>query len=76
MKRGEKMSPEQRAAYVETQAKKRVGIQQKIRELDKVRKAYVTKERAKLVKTGDDTLDAAMIKTIRAQAVKKNFKTE
>ncbi len=69
-----KMNAEQRKAYVETQTKQRAQIQQSIKELNDARKKYVAAEMKKRVETGEDTLDAAIVKAIRSQAVKKNFK--
>ncbi|MEM6803357.1 MAG: VWA domain-containing protein [Bacteroidota bacterium] len=57
---------------IEELSNKRSGIQKKIVELDKKRKAYVAEQRKD--KSQDQTLDAAMSKTIRKQAESKNYK--
>ena len=72
----QKMSAEERVAHLEAQEKKRTEIKNKINDLAKARKEHVAKERAKQATTGKDTLDEALIKTVRAQAVKKNFTME
>jgi hypothetical protein len=70
------MSAEERAAHVEAQAKKRSEIQKQITKLAAARKEYVARERIKRAEEGEDTLDAALIKAVREQAVRKNFTTE
>ncbi|HAK61019.1 MAG TPA: hypothetical protein DCO77_11650 [Nitrospiraceae bacterium] len=69
-----KMSTKERAAYVESTLKKRKELQKKINTLNKERRAYVEKERKKNAQEG--TLDLAIIKSIREQAVKKEFSFE
>jgi hypothetical protein len=66
------MSGKERNEYVEKQLKKREEVQKKINSLNEDRRKYVDKEMKKQSK--DNTLDAAIIKTIREQAVKKNYK--
>ena len=70
------MSLEERQAHVESMAEKRRQIQKKILTLNEERKKYVAQEMKKLVETGVDTLDAALINVVRDQAAKKNFKVE
>lgn len=70
----QKMSIEEREAFVKDQAAKRAEIQAKIKKLNEQRTAYVAAKRKEAGTAGDDTLDKAMIKAIRAQAVKKEFK--
>ncbi len=72
----QKMTPAERVAYVEVQAMQRADIQQTINGLNTERRKYVAEQREKLSETGEDTLDAVMIKTLRAQAQKKNFQFE
>jgi hypothetical protein len=72
----QKMTPEERKAYIESQEKERARIQSQIRELDEARKKHVAEEMKKLSEKGEDTLDAAIIKTIRSQAGKKNYQFE
>ncbi len=71
-----KMSPAERKAHLETQKKKRAGLQEKIRVLNAERRKYVAEKRREMSDKGGDTLDAAMIKSVRTQASKKNFKFE
>ncbi|MCP4135356.1 MAG: VWA domain-containing protein [bacterium] len=66
-----KMSKKERKTYVAKQLKKRGELQKKINKLNTNRRKYVAKERKR--KSGEKTLDSVMIKTIRGQAVKKNF---
>ncbi len=70
-----KMNKEERKNYIEGQAKQRVTIQQRIRELNEQRKKYVAEEMKKMQKQGD-TLGSAVIKAVRDQAKKKNFSFE
>jgi hypothetical protein len=71
-----KMDKAERRAHVEKQSKKRAEIQEKIRKLNEERKKYVSEKRKEMSKSGTDTLDAAMIKSVREQATKKKFKFE
>jgi len=71
----QKMSAEERKAYIETQAKKRAEIQSKIQQLNEQRKKYVAEEMKKRQNKGD-TLGSAIIAAIREQAKKKNFAFE
>ena len=72
----QKMTVAERRRYVEKKSRERADIQKRIRELSKERDKFVAVERIKLSESGTDTLDAAMIKSIRKQAEKKNFKFE
>ena len=72
----QKMTLEERKAYIDTKAKERAAIQEEISKLNKARRKYVAVEMKKLAKTGEDTLDAAMITAIREQAESKDFKLE
>jgi hypothetical protein len=69
----QKMSKEDRAAYVEKKAKEREKLQKKIEELNKKRTAYLAE---KASETKDNTLDAAMLKILREQASKKKYSFE
>ncbi len=71
-----KMTPEQRNAYVESKAKERREIQQRIVQLNKDREKYVAEEMKKRVASGTDTLDSAIIKTVRMQANARQFTFE
>jgi len=70
------MSAEEREAHVKAKGEEREKIQEQIQRLNEERKKYVATERKKLAETGEDTLDAAMIKAIRAQATKKQYTFE
>lgn len=68
-----KMTVAERKAYVETRARERKEIQDRIKKLNSERRKHVAAERKNLAESGENTLDAAIIKVVRAQAVKKNF---
>lgn len=68
------MSKAERKAHLAKMAKKRSQLQAKINKLNADRKKFVSQKRAEMAeKEGKDTLDSAMIKTMRAQAAKKAF---
>ena len=71
-----KMDNKEREAYVKAQSAKRAEIQKKIQKLSVERKKYVTQKQKEQAKSGTKTLDAAMIDSIRSQAVKKGYKFE
>jgi len=66
------MNAEEREAYVKTIEKKREALKNRINKLNEERKAYIEK----MEKSSDkeSTLDSAIIKTVREQAEKKDFK--
>ena len=68
----QKMTLEERKAFVEKNAKQRAQLQAQIKELNVARTRYVAEEMKKLA-GGEESLDSAMIKTLRAQAAKKHF---
>ena len=68
-----KMDEKERKIYVEAKTKEREEIKKEINKLNEVRKKYVAEETKKLGKSGEDTLDAVMIKTIQEQVSKKHF---
>ena len=70
------MSLEQRQAYVESQARRRAEIQQDINDLNATRMAYVAEQLERFSAEGADTLDSAMIESLREQAEQKNFEFE
>jgi len=70
----QKMTPEERKAYLEQNAKKRAEIQEKIRKLNEERRDYVAAERKKQAKPGEKTLDQAVIGSVREQAESKGYK--
>ncbi len=57
--------------FVQEKKEEREKIQAEIQQLGKERKAFLAKERIK--NTGENTLDDAVIKTIREQANSRNF---
>jgi hypothetical protein len=71
----QKMTAEERKAYVEAKAKQRNEMQQKIQQLNEQRKKYIAGEMKKLRKEGD-TLGSAIIQAVRKQAKKRNFRFE
>ena len=71
----QKMTPEERKAYVEVKTKERAKIQKRIQELNAQRKSYVATEMKKRHKDAN-TLGSAIIMAVREQAVGKNFSFE
>ena len=69
-----KMSKAERKAYVEKKKTDRARVQKKIAELNEARKKYVAEKRKEQAAEGEDSFDEAMIKAVRTQAQKKNFK--
>lgn len=67
------MKPEERTAFVEEATKQRGAIQKKISDLSKQREEFITKERTKQAKTGEKTLDEAMVETTREQAARVGY---
>jgi hypothetical protein len=67
----QKMSVQERKAYVDKMEKEREQIQNKINKLNDERSKYVAQKMLK--NKNDNTLDAVMIKTIREQAKQKNY---
>jgi len=69
-----KLSADERNAFVETKQKERAAIQEQIAKLGKDRDAFVAAERKKQVAgAGTNTLDAAIISAIHAQAGKNGL---
>jgi len=68
-----KMSERERKAYIAAKTKEREEIKKEINRLNESRKKYVAEEMKKLSKSGENTLDAVMIKTIQEQISKKHF---
>nr|HMS52390.1 hypothetical protein [Chitinophagales bacterium] len=62
--------------YIETQSVKRKEIQVKINDLDTERRKYVAEKQAEMAKTGKNTLDEVMLKTIRDQGTKAGLNFE
>lgn len=72
----QKMNVAERKAYLQSQEKERVEIQEKIKKLNAEREKYVAAEMQKLQASGTDTLDTAMVRTLRGQLQKKNYETK
>ena len=70
------MNTEERKAYVEKKAEERKVIQTKIQEAAKKRADFITEKRKETAGSEENTLDAVMLKTVRDQAIKKEFKFE
>jgi hypothetical protein len=69
-----KLKPEERKAYIEKKQAERKKIQEEIKELNDKRNAFIAEERKKEATTNPaDTLDAALIKSIRDQAAKRKY---
>jgi len=68
-----KMKPAERKKYIDEMIVKRKELQEKIKEVADARAAYVAQERKKLAANSDNTLDAAVIDAVRAQASKLDF---
>lgn len=68
----QKMTPKEREEYVQKMEKKREELKKQINKLNEERRAYI--EKAEKENSQDNTLDSAIIDTVREQAEKKNFK--
>ena len=72
-----KMTLPQRKEFLETKKKEREELQKKIGTLSVDRAKFVEAEQKKIAeKSGVETLDTAVIKTVRKQAEAKNYKFE
>ena len=69
----QKMTPEERKAYVEQQTQKRTELQKKVQELTAARDKYVAEEMKKQGADADKTLGGAMLKAVREQAAERKF---
>lgn len=67
------MSVEERRQHVDRQLAERDTIRQRIAELNEQRNAYVADEMRKQSAAGPETLDSAIIRTVRDQAQKRSF---
>lgn len=69
-----KLKPEERKAYIEKKQAERKKIQEEIKDFNEKRNAYIADERKKEAQANPaDTLDAALIKSIREQAAKRKY---
>jgi von Willebrand factor type A domain len=71
-----KLDQAARKAKVDEASKQRGEIQAKIMTLNKDRELFIAAERKKQQGQKDDTLDQAIVKAIRDQATRRNFKFE
>jgi len=72
-----KMTMKERKEYLDGKKKEREEVQKKISALNGERSKFVAAEQEKLAKQdGKETLDTAVIKTVRKQAEAKNYKFE
>ncbi len=69
----QKMSADERIAYIEKAAKEREAIQQKILELNKQREAYIAAASAKQASTAEQTLDEAIVGVVQQQLQAKGY---
>jgi hypothetical protein len=72
--RGKKL--EEKQAYVEKNHKKPTDLQAKIKTLGAEREKYVVEERKRSAEKGVESLDTAVIKSVRDQAAKRKFQFE
>jgi len=70
------MTPNQRRDHLDVMAKKRADVQQEINQLNTQRQKFIAEEMKKGGKSADKAFDAAMLRAIREQAVRKNFAFE
>jgi len=68
------LDAEGRKAYVEKKASERAAIQKRIAELNREREAYVAAKRQEA--SGEASLDAAMLGSLRGQASKQGYRFE
>lgn len=71
-----KLSKEELAKYIDEKRKERAEIKEKLNKLEADRNKFVVAKRLELAESGEESLDAAMIKAIREQAGKRGFKNE
>ncbi|MFD2256415.1 VWA domain-containing protein [Luteolibacter algae] len=71
-----KMTPEERADFIENAAARRMEIQSEIKKLNKEREAHVAAELKKQAESGKQTLDQAMIEITRKQAKSLGYQFE
>jgi hypothetical protein len=59
---------------VAKKSKERTDLQNRIRELNAKRDAYIAEQqKSAATATGEETLDEAMIKSVRTEAVKRGY---
>ncbi|NQU09621.1 VWA domain-containing protein [bacterium] len=72
----QKLTLDERRAYLEQKAKERRALQEEIQQLNEKRQQYIADEMKKTGKTTDQAFDAAMLRAIREQATTKQFRFE
>lgn len=72
----QRMNEKEREDFVKAKTEARANIQQQIKELDAQRRTYIDGEMKKRADKGEDTLEKVMIKTVREQITRKNFRVE
>ncbi|HVK57783.1 MAG TPA: VWA domain-containing protein, partial [Candidatus Kapabacteria bacterium] len=70
----EKLTVEEREAYVDKKAQERAELQAKINELNKARNQFVAEKKKGVAAT--NTLDTAIVTAVREQAAKRNYSFE
>ena len=70
------LSQAQRKARVDEMNRRRGEIQKKIAKLNAERETYIAAERRKQAGANPETLDAAMVKAIREQAARLDYRFE
>ena len=68
------LTPKEKQEAVEKVRRKRVEIQGEIQKLNKERLSYIAEKEKVQTELGEQTLDDAMVKTVREQAVKRGYK--
>ena len=69
------MTPEQREAHLRKMTEMRAGLQQKIMLLNREREAFVADElKKRALATGEQTLDQAVVATVRGQAAALGYR--
>lgn len=69
----QKMDKDQREAYVAKKSKERSALQARIRELNAKRDAYIAEKQKASNGADEASLDQALIKTVRTEAVKRGY---
>jgi hypothetical protein len=71
-----KLDKKDRMAFIESKSKEREKLQGEIKKLSSDAEKFRAEELKKRAKTGEDTLDAVMVKTVRELATKKGYQFE
>lgn len=70
------MTPEEQKSYIQQQRRRRAEIQEEINRLNAERQKYVARKRKELGKSGEQSLDQAIINALRTQMKSKGFESE